>query len=163
MIITEKKAYESYINGNTVLAPEPEISQNERHKEKYSKKRIKKDKKISSGKLKLLRNIGFTFLIGVTLIGRYSMIYGMQRELNAIGVEINTINKENENLRVELVKFNNLQYIEDVATKKLNMISPTKSNIMYCNLKNEMVKAPEKQLDSQKDEGVIKKIFSKLF
>nr|WP_243429051.1 cell division protein FtsL [Clostridium pascui] len=87
----------------------------------------------------------------------------MQRELNAIGLEINTINKENENLRVELVKFNNLQYIEDVATKKLNMVSPTKSNIMYCNLKNEMVKASQKQLDTQKDEGFIKNFFSKLF
>lgn len=163
MIITEKKAYESYINGNTVLAPEPEISQNGGHKEKNSKKGIKKDKKVPSGKLKSLRNIGVTFIIGVTLIGRYSMIYGMQRELNAIGLEINTINKENENLRVELVKFNNLQYIEDVATKKLNMVSPTKSNIMYCNLKNEMVKASEKQLDVQKDEGLIKNFFSKLF
>ncbi|MBM7869371.1 cell division protein FtsL [Clostridium pascui] len=163
MIITEKKAYESYINGNTVLAPEPEISQNEGHKENNNKKGTKKDKKISSGKLKALRNIGVTFIIGVTLIGRYSMIYGMQRELNAIGLEINTINKENENLRVELVKFNNLQYIEDVATKKLNMVSPTKSNIMYCNLKNEMVKASQKQLDTQKDEGFIKNFFSKLF
>ncbi|WP_097025804.1 hypothetical protein [Clostridium peptidivorans] len=163
MIIPEKKSYHSYINGNTVLAPEPEISQNERHKEKHSKKGINKGKKISSGKLKALRNIGVTFIIGVTLIGRYSMIYGIQRDLNAIGLEINSINKENENLRVELVKFNNLQYIEDVATKKLNMVSPTKSNIMYCNLENEIVKAPEKQLDTQKDEGLIKKIFSKLF
>lgn len=163
MIITEKKAYESYISGNTVLAPEPEVSQNEGHKEKHSKKGIKKNKKISNEKLKTIRNIGIAFVIGVTLIGRYSMIYGMQRELNAMDVQINTINKDNENLRVELVKFNNLQYIEDVATKKLNMVSPTKSNIMYCNLKNEMVKAPEKQLETQKDEGLMKKIFSKLF
>ena len=163
MIITEKKGYDSYINGNTVLAPEPEISQNERHEKKHSKKGLTKSKKISRGKLKILRNIVVSFTIGVTLIGRYSMIYGMQRELNAMGSQINTINKENENLRVELVKFNNLKYIEDVATKKLNMVNPTKSNIMYCNLKNEIVKVPEKQLNEQKDEGFMKNFFSKLF
>lgn len=163
MIITEKKGYNGYVNGSTALAPEREISQNDSYKKSRNKKRLNKGRKVSKEKLKVLRNIGFVFIIGVILVVRYSMIYGMQRELNATGSEINNINKENENLKVELVKFNNLKYIEDMATKKLNMVSPTKSNIMYCNLKNEIIKPSEKQSNVQKDEGIIKKFFSKLF
>ncbi len=87
-----------------------------------------------------MRNIGIVFVIGVVLIARYSIIYNMQMQLNSTQNRVDKINKQNENLTVELVKYNNLGYIEDTAINKLHMIQPQKSSAVYADLNKTIIK-----------------------
>lgn len=147
---------ENMINGNTVLQPEYkpyEKTDGNIHK----KKNISRQKKVKK-KLKVLLNICVFFIIGLTLIYRYSVIYNMQTELNSVESNISDINRQNENLTVELVKYNNLEYIEKNAESKLNMVVPDKGNAVYTNLNKPIIK---NQVDTDKiktQKGILNKL-----
>lgn len=156
---------ESFINGSTALKPEYMPTETPVEREKKKKKRgHNKNKKLRlKNKLKIMRNIAITFIVGLTLVARYSMIYDMQRELNSIKVNINETNKENENLKVELVKYNNLKYIEDNATNKLHMIQPDKGTVIYTDLDKKVVKKTEKKNDNEIQQNIWNKLKKVLF
>lgn len=143
---------ESFIQGNTVLQPEYRpYKDNKDYKEKNKKnlKRNRNTKKRINSKAKIIGNTILAFIIGLVLIGRYCVIYNMQMELNLTKHNINEINKENENLKVELVKYNNLQYIEETATSKLQMLPPDKGAAVYTNLDKENIKITEKKVQDK--------------
>lgn len=151
---------EGMVNGNTVLQPEyrPYI---ETQKKKYGNKNAGKDKnrrvKVKK-KLKIIRNIALAFVIGVILVYRYSVIYDMQTELNSVEISIDNISRENENLKVDLVKYNNLQYIEDNAVSKLHMIVPDTGKAVYVNVDKKTVKT-QKDIDEIKTQkGILNKL-----
>jgi cell division protein FtsL len=91
---------DSLISGNTVLKPKySPFKNNEKKREEEEKNRKAKNRQRNrrlNGKVKIIRNIALTFIIGLILVGRYSTIYNMQKELNSIKTNINTINRENE-------------------------------------------------------------------
>lgn len=134
---------DSYIRGNTVLAPGHTNAQEEHTYEQYKKEKnkiIKKNKqKRVTSKAKILRNILVTFIVGVTLVARYCMLYNMQKELSAVKSSIVSLNKENENLKVELVKYSSLQIVEETAFKKLAMVLPDKNDAIYTNLSKDNI------------------------
>lgn len=100
MIITGKDNY--YIKGNTVLAPEFEPKENEKKDNEVKRNKAKKLKiKRTKNKLKTIRNISILFIVGITLVARYSIIYDLQKELNNINHNMTLLNKENENLKVD--------------------------------------------------------------
>lgn len=149
MIITDKN---EYINGSTVLAPNsyPEVKKGAKEKittkEKTTNDRkalIEEKNKRLKNKLKIIRNISLVFIVGVTIVGRYGKIYSMQRELNGLNKQISDINKDNESLKVELLKYNNLSLIEEIATTKLKMVKPTKADIIYVDMTKEAMKSGE--------------------
>ncbi|MEW9093651.1 MAG: cell division protein FtsL [Clostridiaceae bacterium] len=143
MIITDKN---QYINGSTVLAPNsyPEVKKGTKEKVTIDRKALIEEKnKRLKNKFKVIRNISLVFIVGVTIVGRYGQIYSMQRELNGLNKKISDINKDNENLRIELVKYNNLSLIEEIATTKLKMVKPTKADIIYVDMTKEAMKAGE--------------------
>lgn len=162
MIITDK---ESYVKGSTALAPEIQPNEKKKKDNKREKQLLVKEKnKSAKNKLKIIRNISLTFLIGVTLIGRYSKIYNLQKQLNTINGDITMLNKDNENLKVELVKFSNIQYVEDIATKKLGMVRPTKDSIIYCDMNKEIFKYESNDKTVNKvEDNTFKKVFKELF
>nr|WP_242977215.1 MULTISPECIES: cell division protein FtsL [Clostridium] len=124
-------------SGNTVLKPqyEPQI---EKDKEKEKKEQYKRNKKIQQKllkkKFKTLRNIILAFILGVTLVARYGILYGMQKELSGVNSEISEVEKESENLKVELVHHSNLSNIEKVAGQNLKMVPPDKDSAIYTDL-----------------------------
>lgn len=144
---------DSYIQGNTVLQPEYIPYEDERVlKEEIKRERLKKRRKAKQRlkrKVKIIRNISLCFIVGLIFVGRYGVIYNMQMELNSTKTNINEINRENENLKVELVKYNNLQHIEDTAVNKLQMIRPDKSAAVYTNLDKENIKITEKKVQDK--------------
>ncbi len=151
---------EDMVNGNTVLQPEykPYIETEEK---KYGNKNIGKDKKRRvkvKKKLKIIRNIGLAFIVGIVLVYRYSVIYNMQTELNSVESSINEIDRENENLKVDLVKYNNLQYIENNAVNKLHMIVPDRANAVYVNLDKKTVKTQEDVDEIKTQKGILNKL-----
>ncbi len=154
------------IRGNTVLKPEylPSIEQEnekKRLKERAKNKRLKQ--KRVKNKFKIIRNIVFSFIIGVTLVGRYCIIYNMQKELNSIKFNTNEMNNENENLKVELVKYNNIQYIEEFAVNKLHMFSPDKGSAIYTDLNKENIKSIDKKNEKQAPKKIWEKLTKILF
>lgn len=156
---------DSIIQGNTVLKPKYSPSKNnESEKEKEEKKkRYKQINRRIKNKLKIIRNIALIFTIGITLVARYSIIYDMQRELNSIKSNINNINKENENLRVELVKYSNIMQIEDIAINKLHMVKPDKSMAVYTDLSKEIVQSTEKKKQVEEQQNIWNRLKKLLF
>ena len=144
---------DSIISGNTALQPKynPSIDIDEENKE--LKKKKLKQKKIKqrrlNDKIKFMRNVVVMFIIGIVLVARYSSIYSMQMELSDIKSNINKVNRENQNLTVELVGYNNLQYIEDTAINRLHMVAPDKKNAVYIDLQKNVLKYTEKKKGEQ--------------
>ena len=148
------------IRGNTVLAPN-QVPYVNREKEK--KQIIKKKNKKAKKQAVFIRNIFIAFIIGLTLIGRYSAIYNMQQQLNSIKSNINEMNKENDNLKVELVKYNNLHYIEDVATNKLHMITPNRNDAIYANISKNTIISSTATTNTDANKSFISKVVKKIF
>lgn len=156
VIVTNEEAM---IRGNTVLAPR-QVPNKHRDYEKKNKNRKKRNIKIKN-KLIVMRNIILVFLIGMILVGRYCAIYNMQKQLNTINSNISELNKSNDNLKVELVKYNNLHYIEEVATTKLKMITPNRNDAIYCNISKEKIVSTSDQSNTKSSllSKVVKSIF----
>jgi cell division protein FtsL len=125
------------INGNTVLAPNYMPYRESEQKGQVRKNRS--NKKNINKKIIVMRNIMIAFIVGITLVGRYCIIYNLQSELNTTKQNISALSKENENLKVELVKYNNIQYIEDVAVKKLGMVTPDRNDAIYADVSKETI------------------------
>ncbi len=123
------------VRGNTVLAPKRTPYKKVEKKHISSNNKNKKNK----NKFVIIRNIFLAFTIGLILVGRYCAIYNMQKQLNTTKSNITEMNKQNDNLKVELVKYNNLQYIEEVATTKLGMVAPNRNDAVYCNISRDKV------------------------
>jgi len=157
----------SVIRGNTVLKPgyNP-YEDNQFEREEERKRKLKQNKQRNrrvNRKVKVLRNIVVTFIVGLTLVGRYCIIYDMQREFNSVESSINVINKENENLKVDLVKYNNLQLIEETATNKLKMVKPDKSGAVYTNLSKEVIQSREKKKEIEVQQNFWNRLRNMLF
>lgn len=157
----------SVIRGNTVLKPnynpyEDDQLQREEERERKLKQNKQRNRRVKS-KVKVMRNIIFTFITGLTLVGRYCIIYDMQRELNSVKSSISVINKENENLKVELVKYNNLQMIEETAINKLKMIKPDKSGAIYTNLSKEVIQSREQKKEIEEQQNIWNRLRKILF
>nr|WP_070109219.1 cell division protein FtsL [Clostridium acetireducens] len=150
----------NWVNGSTVLKPE-RYTQGKNKNNNNNRKR-KKEKVYIKNKIKTIKNILLIFTVGIVLVSRYCIIYGMQKGLNNTKNEIECLNKENENLRVELVKYNNIQFVEENAVEKLKMVSPKRENAIYCDLdKNNFKKNLNKENSNKKNFlEVIKKAIS---
>ncbi len=137
------------INGNTVLAPDESFKKPKYEDLEKSRKQIEHSKKLKDIKKKknVLKNILLGFIIGVTIIARYCMIYNYQRAISKAKAETEVLVKENDAYKVELIKFRNISYIEQVATTELHMVKPMISDIQYCNLS-------KNNLETKEDSGV---------
>jgi len=147
------------INGNTVLAPN-----HAPYRESEQKRQVKKNKsarKAMNKKVVIMRNIMIVFIVGITIIGRYCMIYSLQDQLNTTQHNISALNKENENLKVELVKYNNIQYIEDVAVNKLGMVTPDRNDAIYADISKNTIIASE--TESKESKNAVSVLADKIF
>ncbi|MDO4535350.1 MAG: cell division protein FtsL [Clostridium perfringens] len=95
-----------------------------------------KNKKKNRGLIRfLVKNnmmlmIGMVFILGFTIISRDGKVYQMQEELSLVNKSISSMKSENEALEVKLLKAISLDDIASIAKDKLNMIFPTKENII---------------------------------
>ena len=81
----------------------------------------------------------------------------MQKELDKLDTEIETIKDENEALRVNLLKIGSLDNIKTQAEERLNMSIATKENTME-------IEVPSNYFEEEKEdtEDTNKTLFSKL-
>ncbi len=128
-------ANENYVldNGNNAVKIEKEAYIHERSVGKINnKKNIKKRKKLIHF---LLRNnmmiiIGLIFVLGFIIISRDGKVYEMQNELSKISKNISSVISENEALEIKILKSISLDDIASAAKKRLNMVFPTKEDII---------------------------------
>lgn len=158
-----------YISGNTVLVPDftPE---KKRDKEEYEKLKKARQENLNQKKAKRLKEkkntlayILASFAICVILVSRYTTMYSMEKKLSKLKADINTINIENESLKLALLKVSNLQHIEEVATNKLHMIKVDKNNVIYADLSKDNLGKTANEEKKTTQENIMDKIKNILF
>jgi len=161
-VIVEKNKFG--MDGNTVLAPIDETRKRkyedlEKSRQQSNQSKILKDIK---KKKSILINIFLVFIIGVVIIARYCMIYNYQDTTSKAKAQIEVLNKENEDYKVQLLKFRNISYIEKTATEKLHMVKPSISDVQYCNLNKNNLAAKE-NLQVKISDVIVSKIKNFIF
>ncbi|MEG0772948.1 septum formation initiator family protein [Clostridium sp.] len=140
------------IYGNTVLAsqgsalPKEKVKKQEEVKKKQQQKQEQQERLFRA--LKFAGTLATGFTLAFTILFRYSAIYTTQKELSEVNSAIYNLTEENEALKVQLIKYNNISYIEEVATKELKMVNPIAGNAIYCNLKSIELPLEEKKAES---------------
>ncbi|MEY8762325.1 MULTISPECIES: cell division protein FtsL [Clostridium] len=147
---------ENMMNGNAAL--QPQYKPYKKHDKRIHKNKNENKQKKIKKKLRVLLNICVFFVIGLILIYRYSIIYNMQTDLNSAENNVDNISRQNENLTVELVKYNNLKYIEDDAVNKLKMVVPNKQNAVYIDLDKPVIKTQEDEDSMKTQKGMLNKL-----
>ncbi|MCB2297135.1 hypothetical protein [Clostridium tagluense] len=169
-MIVEKNKFR--MDGNTVLSPDHGTGKRkyeETRKKKYedlekSRQQTNQSKRLKDIKNKknILTNILLGFVIGVVIIARYCMIYNYQDTTSKTKSQIETLSRENDAYKVQLIKFRNISYIEKTATEKLHMVKPRISDVQYCNLgKNNLVE--EKKTEVKVSNEIVNKIKNFIF
>lgn len=153
------------INGNAALVPKRRpFEEDEKLKElKKAKEEYLRNKKLAQNRkrARVMLSIVSVFVVGVVLIYRYSEIYTMQKDLITAQAQVDTLNKNNDDLHYQLAKYNNINYIQQKAAS-LNMVQPDKSTIATVNLnKQNIVKTSTD--NSKKSLSILDIIMSKLF
>lgn len=139
MIVAKNKFQ---MDGNNVLAPEEPFRERRYEELEKTRKQVNKSKRQKEMKKKksVLTNIFIAFIVGMVIIARYCMIYSYQEANIKAKTEIDALGKENDAYEVNLIKFRNISYIEETATKKLHMVKPKIGDVQYLNLsKNNIV------------------------
>lgn len=105
------------------------LHQERRHTPYRRKNQHRKNRKLKKG-----HYIVLLILIGITIIfilSRFSIITEKQYRVEKLRKEIETIEIENERLRVEIANLNSISRIEKIAQSKLNMKKPNSYQIIY--------------------------------
>ena len=161
-VIVEKNKFG--MDGNTVLSPQEETRKRSYEDLEKSRQQAKQSKKLKDMKKKkgVLTNIALGFVIGIIIIARYCIIYNYQNTASKSKAEIELLSKENDSYKVQLIKFRNISYIEEMATEKLNMVEPRISDIQYCNLSKNNLAAKE-NLEVKVSNEIVNKIKNFIF
>jgi len=97
------------------------------------------------------------FMLGSTVIYRYSKIYTMQNALIASSTSAQNIEKDNENLHFQLIQYNRVSVVQDNATK-LNMVPTDKSQEVSLDYDKQTLNAGESSEKSQNKQPFFNKI-----
>lgn len=139
MIMTDKQ---KYIEGNTVFVPQKYTNDDDEYKklrkEKSDRVRRLKQNRVK-GKAKMLKFILILFVFGSIIIYRYSKIYNMENNLVAIKNNIKVVQGENDNLKIDIMKTNSIEKVQDIAINKLHMVKPDSKAVKYIDLSNKHI------------------------
>lgn len=116
-----------YIRGNTALAPERKIKEQE---VKRKKKQVKKEFDWKNNRIKIISSALIVSILGVASLSIDSYVYKIQKNLSNIEVEMDSEMARSEAMKVELLKVSSLDNINNIAMNGLNMSYPNKSSII---------------------------------
>jgi cell division protein FtsL len=124
-----KKYPKNYVYGSTAYDLQPEINYEKRQKV------VKKPKKNQKTKFKLMGNVIAISIISLFILTRFASIVKLTYDIRAVKSEIRKAQKENENIKVEIAKSDNIRSLEQTAVGKLGMLIPDKKQIVYIDVK----------------------------
>jgi cell division protein FtsL len=158
---------ESMFNGNTVLAPEYLPSKKNEEYEKLRKARqesLKRNQQLRiNKKLKVLLCISAVFILGIAMIYRYSVIYDMEKQVGKERSIESKLQIDNDNIKIQLAKYNDINKIEEFAINKLHMVQPDKGAAIYMDLNKSNFKDSSKKVIKNEGNDILNKIKSFLF
>lgn len=114
-----------YIRGNTALAPERKIKEQE---VKRKKKQVKKEFDWKNNRIKIISSAVIVSILGVASLTIDSYVYKIQKNLSNLEVEMDVELAKSEAMKVDLLKVSSLDNINNVAINGLNMTYPDKSS-----------------------------------
>lgn len=133
VMVKNKKNSKPYVYGNTAYDIHPEKKQEVKNKPR-KKKKIKQNKDLKI-KLKVISTIGLVFLLSFLTISRFTVIMSMSADIRDIKSEIKKVQKENENIKVDLARMDNIRNIEHVAMNQYGMVVPQRDEVIYIDVK----------------------------
>ncbi|MFL0251604.1 septum formation initiator family protein [Clostridium neuense] len=166
MIITSKKFS---VEGSTALSPQKKeviITEDDKYKKiKESQKDILRRKKQIQLKrqARIIAFIFITFIIGFTVIYRYSKIYTLQREFANVQDKASVLKSQNDDLNKRLMMYSNIDEIQSKATEELHMIEPDNTKAVFVDLNKNSVKLQKNYGESNQGKSIVEVIESKLF
>ncbi len=144
-----------------------------RKKEKKNNLKIVKDSprqeiKISKEQIKRRRNVALIvvaiFVVLLTVSYRNSQINEKFSQVQKLKKELSSIQKENEQLKVNIENSLNLNNVEKIAKEKLGMQKLTNRQTLYVSLpKRDYVEAATEEVKKEEDKNWFQKIVDSLF
>jgi len=135
-LIVAKKSYDStkyevYGNHAMDLDRYDESVSVKRHSKKSTA--IRRNNNVKK-QLKLIMMVALMLCTGTIIIGRYAMIMSLNNQCISLKNSIDANQKENDNLKLELLKYYNINDVERVAISDLSMVQPSISEVVHLNV-----------------------------
>lgn len=166
-MIVAKKSYSNYAYDNYAY---DDYSYDFERQDSYSetKKSIKKQLDVKhkvkiKAQLKMITMVILMFGIGTLIVSRYAMIMNLSNQSKDIKSSIAMNQKENEQLKLELMKYYDIKQIEHDATAELNMVRPTSQNTVYISVQAKDIEGKIDGSSSQYRKAGILDKFASLF
>lgn len=161
MIVERQK---NYISGSEVLKEEVLREQKKKvdslkefKKENYKNKRQKQNLK----RMNMIKGLSVFFLVAMTIMVRYSIIYSTQKQIINLKSEITKVKCNSDELKVALLKHDNINEIDAKAKTEYGMKEPRVANTYYYDLsKNNFA---EVNSNSNKNTTILDRILKYLF
>lgn len=123
-----------YTKGNTAVNPHRKYNRPKRDKKYEQLRKAKKDRnkrlkdKKKYDRKYILRVAVLICVLGLFSVYRDGKAYSLQSKANKMDSEINSINEQNEALKIKLLKYSSLNNVQKNAQSKLNMVVPTQKD-----------------------------------
>jgi cell division protein FtsL len=150
LLVNEK---EIYINGSNAFQVEREYEKqkNKKQKDQEEQEKQKKLRELNGKRKKqVIKCIACVFAVGMVVISRYSIIYKNEMNIRNVKSSILELRNENDALKVEISKYQDINKIDETARKELKMVSPNKVDVLYCDFGDKYFESnKEKQADNK--------------
>lgn len=153
------------IDGSAALAPEINVVPKREEREQQRKHREEQRKLRTQKRNMILKYTGTTILAGalaVAIVGRYSAMYKNQKQINELKDQIAITQASSEDLRIKLLQFNNISFVEETAKNTLGMVDANGANAMYSDIDGIEFINPDVE-ESKASQGILSKIKKILF
>ena len=144
-----------YIRGNTALAPERKIKEQE---VKRKKKQVKKEFDWKNNRIKIIFSAVIVSILGVASLTIDSYVYKIQKNLSNLEVEMDVELAKSEAMKVDLLKVSSLDNINNVAINGLNMTYPDKSSSITIDMSKNYFDHIKDKKETNTKTGLIAKI-----
>lgn len=164
MVVAKKNnsgyAYESF--GNIAydykIYEDATEKENKKNEAKRRAKHIEKARFIKQ--MKLLGMVALMLCTGVFIVGRYALMASLTSQCSELKSKITENQKINDDLKIQLMKYDDIKQIEKIATTELNMVRPESNNIVHINVDEGSSNVASAENTQKQDSGLINKLIS---
>jgi hypothetical protein len=78
-----------------------------------------------------LSTILIVFIMGLTLVGQYTVIQSLGYQVSQVKTELKTVQDQNEKMKKQIASIGELKTVEMIAVNNMGMHKPTNDEIIY--------------------------------
>lgn len=157
----------NYVNsGNNALKQRKERVPDKKYytyvdEKEIERQRSKKQLKLRKQAVSIL-SIAFIFIMGSVVIYRYSDIYTLENQYDAVSQNVDNLNKEKQSLNLSLIQYNKIENIQNNASK-LNMVAEDKSGAVVSNYNRNTIKEVKSSDNSKASKSILANIINYIY